>query len=462
MLKTWADLGIPSIHTLSRAELELFQNRIPDLTDKERGYLSYIWPLWARPNQMAPPEDDWLIWAMQAGRGFGKTRALAEHVRACAEMNPGMRIALCGRTEEEVAKVFIHGTSSLLNLSPPEMKPHHHIKDKYIQYPNGSRVFLHSAAEPEKFRGPEYHMAALDELAAYQRESLWDNLTLGVRLQDFGNPKIIIATTPKTTPIFRKVREGDGVLITRGATQDNMSNLPESFIKEVEKRYKGTRFYRQEVLGEYLDEVEGALWSMAWIEGKRAQRPETDEQMASFLSKFDRVVIAVDPAISTGKRSNLTGIVCAGKLGDEYYVIEDASMSGSPQQWASVVVRMYYKYSADLIVCEANNGGDLVLETIKRVDDEVNVKKVYASRGKVSRAEPVSALYEQGKVRHLGEFPALEDQLCTYEPGDASPDRMDALVWAILELSYNKRRTLEAVHFRITDENIKMALDFYR
>jgi phage terminase large subunit-like protein len=301
-----------------------------------------------------------------------------------------------------------------------------------VYAPDGppAMAFIYSAEEPDRLRGPEHEAAWADEIAAWKYEDTWDNLQFGMRIGS--HPRTIATTTPKPVPLVRKLMKraqtGDSVAITRGRTVDNQRNLSPVFLEEVTARYAGTRLGRQELEGELLEDVEGALWTLANLEQHRLR--ELPEGVT-----LKAIVIGVDPAATSNQDSDETGIVAVGAGSDRRgYVLSDLSLIGAPLVWASKAIGAYHAHQANFIVVETNNGGEMVTQTIKTVDPKVPVRPVTASRGKQTRAEPISALYEQGWVSHLGIFPHLEEQMTTWVPGMSSPDRMDALGWGFTAL----------------------------
>lgn len=392
------------------------------------------WPALARPGQLAP-EGDWTAWLILAGRGFGKTRTGAEWVRSLADRAYVHRIALVGPTAADVRDVMVEGESGLLSVSPDWNRPIYEPSKRRLTWPNGCIATMFSSEEPERLRGPQHTAAWCDELAAWRNvEETWSMLQFGLRLGP--NPRTTITTTPKLIKILKELvaRKGADVVVTHGSTYDNRANLAPSFFSQIVRRYEGTRLGRQELNAEILEDIEGALWSRGSIEASRCKREN--------LPDLDRIVVAIDPAISVGEDSDETGIVVAG-LGDngEGYVLEDISGRYSPTEWANKAVNAYRRHCADRIVAEKNQGGDMVENTIRTIDPNVPLRLVHASRGKLIRAEPISALYEQGRVHHVGMFAELEDQLCSYAPGVAkSPDRLDALVYSITELMVESTR----------------------
>lgn len=404
------------------------------------------WRLWARPSQLPPP-GTWRVWLVMAGRGFGKTRAGAEWVRALAEgagsqgagaVGAGAasagstRIALVGATLAEARAVMVEGESGLLSICPGGNRPVWEPSLRRLTWPGGAMAFLYSADEPEQLRGPQHHFAWCDELGKWrQAQAAWANLELGLRLGT--HPRAAVTTTPRPVPLLRQLLERADTAVSRGATWENRAHLAPGFLNAMAQLYGGTRLGRQELEGELLEAIEGALWSYAMIDGLRAAQP---------LPDFVRVVVAVDPPVTGGPDADACGIIAAG-LGSDgtAYVLADCSVQGaSPEGWARAVEACAAEFGADRVVAEANNGGELVGLVLRSVNARLPVKLVRASRGKAARAEPVAALYEQGRVRHAGNFPQLEDEMCALLPGGAyvgatrSPDRADALVWALTEL----------------------------
>jgi phage terminase large subunit-like protein len=390
------------------------------------------WHFWERRDQVAP-DNDWRVWLVMAGRGFGKTRMGAEWVRALAAKYPGARIALVGATITEARGVMVEGESGLLRLCAHDgvtWEP----SLRSLRWPGGAVATLYSAAEPESLRGPQHDFAWADEIAKWPHGvATWDNLMLGLRLGD--HPRVMATTTPRPVPLVRRLVTEKGVVQTRGATMDNASNLPPEFIDGVQALYGGTRWGRQELEGELIDDVEDALWTRDLIEQCRA----------GAVPEMKRIVIGVDPPASAG--GDACGIVAVGLASDgKAYVLGDHSVTRpSPERWARAVAAAAEAWGADRVIAEANQGGDMVVSTLRAADVMMPVKKVHASRGKVVRAEPVAALYEGGKAFHAGAFPELEDELCGlisgggYEGPGRSPDRADALVWAMTELMLGKR-----------------------
>tara|TARA_R100000664_G_C2756978_1_gene145002 strand:- start:1011 stop:2273 length:1263 start_codon:yes stop_codon:yes gene_type:complete len=393
------------------------------LTDNEADELLTTWSFWARPEQLTP-EGDWRIWLILAGRGYGKTRCGAEWVHEQIE-NGKMRIALVGETKADVRDVMVEGESGILATAQRKNRPLYEPSKRRLTWPNGAIAVCYSGDEPDQLRGPQHDGAWLDELSKYRyAEDTWSNLDLGLRLGE--NPQVVITTTPRPIKILKDLVNDPATHLTKGSTYDNLHNLADSFAQRIIARYEGTRLGRQELHAEILDDIVGALWQRAFIE---------DHRLKNAPDYFERIVVGVDPAITAGEEADETGIIVCGKLGDRGYIIDDVSGKFSPQEWAIKAIQTYYKFNADRIVAEVNQGGDMVEHTIRTVDKNVSFKAVRASKGKILRAEPIAALYEQGRVHHCGNFAQLEDQLCTYtHETRESPDRLDALVWGLTDL----------------------------
>lgn len=403
------------------------QEALKSLTPEQHKELLHDWRFWARPDQLPPP-GDWRIWLILTGRGWGKSRTGAEWVRAQVSSGAAGRIALVAPTAADARDVMVEGESGILSLGPEAERPKYEPSKRRLTWPNGALATLYSADEPERLRGPQHDAAWCDELAAWRyMQDAWDMLMFGLRLGD--NPRVVVTTTPKPKTLLKTLLADEHTVTTRGSTYDNLPNLAPQFAEQILKRYKGTRLGRQELAGELLEDVEGALWHRAIIDGARAED----------APDLSRIVVGVDPAVTSGEDSCETGIVVAGQAGEDFYVLADWSGRMTPEQWARRAVNAYREFSADRIVGEVNNGGDLVESVIRNSDRNVAYSAVHASRGKAKRAEPIEALYEQGRVHHVGQFATLEDQMCSFVPQDAdasnSPDRMDALVWALTDLS---------------------------
>jgi len=404
--------------------------------------LSRRWHLVARPTQLQPPGDWWTHWFISAGRGFGKTRAGSEWVRQLVESGDYGRIALVAPTAADARDTMVEGISGILSLNwRKEHIPKYYPSKRRVVFANGVIATTFSAEEPDRLNGPNHHAAWCDEIGIWKyAQDTWDMLMFGLRL---GKRSIsMITSTPKPTKIVRNLVKdrgvyydpetglksndltGKDVIVTTGSTYENLDNLSANFRDEIIRKYKGTRLGDQELFAKLLEDVEGALWKMDLIEKSRA-RNHPD---------LVRIVVAVDPSGGGGDEQ---GIIVVGKGVDgEAYVIDDQSCQLSPDGWGRRAVNAYHHHKADLLVAESNYGGDMVESTIKTVDKSINFKKLHASRGKMVRAEPVAALYEQDRVHHVGAFAQLEDQMTSYVPGtlNDSPDRMDAMVWGVTEL----------------------------
>ena len=395
--------------------------RLPKPTnDLERAALAWCWEAWARDDQLAPP-GDWSVWLIKAGRGWGKTRVGAEWVRSVA--TPGARIALIGPTAADVRDVMIEGESGLLSVCEPWALPTYEPSKRRVTWPNGAMATAYSAEEPDRLRGPQHTHAWCDEVAAWAGAETWDMAMMGLRLGD--KPRVVATTTPKMVPLMRTIQASPGLVVTRGRTLDNAANLAPSFLTGLMARYEGTRLGRQELEGEDLDDNPDALWSREVIDACRLRE----------APDLVRVVVAIDPAVTSNADSDETGIVVAGLGADgRGYVLADRSGRFKPDAWARRAVEAYHEFKADRIVAEGNQGGEMVAHVLGTVEQGLPLRIVHATRGKATRAEPIAALYEQGRVSHVGGLPQLEDQLCTWTPGGSSPDRLDALVWALTEL----------------------------
>jgi phage terminase large subunit-like protein len=395
---------------------------------KDKAIAVWGWVLRSRFGQRPPRDENWTVWLLLAGRGFGKTRVGAEYIRAEVKAGRARRIALIGPTTADARSVMVEGVSGLLSLYRAKERPRYEPANHRILWDNGAIATLFSAAEPERLRGPQHDLAWADEICAWKRpREAWDMMMFGLRLGD--RPRVVVTTTPKAIPLIRELAAAPTTRLTRGSTHDNKANLAASFLTAIIGKYEGTRLGRQELDAELLEQADGALWTRKAIEDARIAADAGPEMR--------RTVIAIDPAVTTGENADETGIVVAGVGYDGLaYVLRDASGRYSPNEWAMRAVDLYRLHRAHRIVAETNNGGEMIELTLRTVWREVPFKPLTASKGKQARAEPVAALYEQGRVRHAGGFPALEDQMCNWEPGSGagSPDRVDALVWALTEL----------------------------
>lgn len=402
------------------------------LTPAEAERLAHDWRFWARANQLPPP-GNWATWLLLAGRGFGKTRTGAEWLRERVKAGAG-RLALVAETASDARDVMVEGESGLLavcwsgdrshagaHLGRPVYEP----SKRRVTWANGAAASTYSAEEPDQLRGPQHDTAWADELAKWRYDEAWDNLMLGLRLGD--DPRSVVTTTPKPTRLVRRLLADRRVRVTRGTTFDNRAHLAEAFLDGVVQLYGGTRIGRQELMAEMLEEAGGALWRRSEIEPLRVAR----------APDLKRIVVAIDPAVSSAEGADETGIIAAGLGQDERgYVLEDLSGRYAPADWARRAIEAFHRLSADRVIGEVNNGGEMIEHTLRTVDRSVPYRAVRASRGKQARAEPIAALYEQGRVRHVGALTRLEDQMVSWEPlgTERSPDRVDALVWALTEL----------------------------
>lgn len=386
----------------------------------------YDWDRQARPTQRTPL-GSWRVWLILAGRGFGKTRTGAEWVKKRVQQG-FKRILIAGATAGDVRDIMIEGESGLLNIYPEAERPRYEPSKMRITFASGAIGILRSADEPERFRGLQCDSAWVDELASWRYPEAWDQIQFGLRLGN--DPRIVATTTPRSNALTRALVAASTTHVTRGSTYDNRANLPPAFFEEIIRKYEGTRLGRQEINAEILDDVRGALWSYGQIDALRIGKDDVPD--------LHRVVVAIDPAVSAGEDSDETGLVVAGiDEAGEGYVLEDLSGQYTPDGWAKRAVEAYRKFQADRIIAEVNNGGEMVEHTIRTVDPNVAYSAMHASRGKRIRAEPVAALYEQGRVHHVGSLGELEKQMCEWDAsaeGGPSPDRVDALVWALSEL----------------------------
>jgi len=409
----------------------------------------YNWPFWARPEQTWP-EGDWRTWLYLAGRGAGKTRCAAEAVRvvACGRSPLGKvrRIALVGETAGDVRDVMVEGPSGVLAVHPERERPRYEPSKRRLTWPNGTVATTYSAEKPDQLRGPEHGFAWCDELAKFTYlQEVWNNLMLGLRTGE--DPRCIVTTTPRPLSLLRDLvgRDGEDVVVRRGSTYDNQAHLADAFFEQIVERYEGTRIGRQEIEAHLLEEAPGALFSRDGLEAARL------EAEADF--DLERIVVGLDPTTSADGGGDACGIVVCGRDGWEPalgYVLEDATVRGGPGTWAAEAVRAFDRWGANQIIAEGNQGGALVKEVLQAHGDEsLPVRTVHASHGKAARAEPVATLYEKGRVHHVGTHPGLEDELVTWVPGEsgASPNRLDAMVWALTHLLVGRGGPVKATTF---------------
>lgn len=412
---------------------------LSDFTEAELAAILAEWPLWARDDQLPPDAtgcgEVWRVWLVMGGRGAGKTRAGAEWVGAKAlGLTPlgevaACRIALVGETMAEIRRVMIEGVSGLLSVHGTAERPRFEPSKFQLVWPSGAIAQMFSAENPDALRGPQFDAAWCDEIAKWRRpQRAWDMLQFALRLGRC--PQMVVTTTPRPIPLLKKLIADAATVVTRAATADNADNLAPTFVDEMTRRYAGTALGRQELLGELVDDTSGSLWRRDWIEAHRAEA----------APELSHIVVAVDPPVTATASSDACGIVVAG-LGPDgrVYVLDDRTLQGrEPQVWARAAIAAYRDYLADRVVAEVNQGGDLVVTLLRQIDPSVAVRTVRATRGKWLRAEPVAALYAEGRVAHVGTFAALEDQMCAFgADGRAqgrSPDRLDALVWALTDL----------------------------
>ncbi len=396
------------------------------LTDQEKAALLYDWRgFLARPEQIAP-DGDWDIWLCLAGRGWGKTRTGAEWVREMVDGNRAEKIALVAETAADARDVMV---AELLRIFPPDQMPVYTKSNRCVEFHNGAKAYTYNAVEPDQLRGPQHDAAWLDEIAKWRHaRETFDQLQFGLRLGR--HPRQIITTTPRPIELVKAIVAGQEgkVHVTRGRTMDNASNLAATFMDRIQRRYAGTRLGRQELEAEILGDLPGAIWRQSDIDTYRVhEAPE-----------LGRIVVALDPAVTNTDESDEHGIIVAGLSDQTGYVLEDASKHGTPAEWAQAAAKLARKWQADGVVVEVNQGGDMVAHTLRAIAPNLNIIEVRASRGKHVRAEPIAALYEQGRVRHVGQYPELENQMTQFTnegyQGDNSPDRADALVWALTEL----------------------------
>jgi phage terminase large subunit-like protein len=438
---------------------EKLKEVLEQLGPKKTEELQHTWEFWARPEQLEPT-GDWNIWIALAGRGWGKTRAGVEWVRH--QIKSGKkRIAAVAPTNSDIRRVMVEGESGFLNvcwkgdktyrggkLGYPNWSP----TNRTLTWENGAKVEFYSAEDPERLRGPQFHAAWADEVAAWRnQQDVWDMLQFTLRLGR--KPRVMVTTTPKPTKLMRALIASPQSHITRGSTFDNIDNLAKPFLETIKKEYEGTRLGNQELYAEMLEEADGALWTTEVLDGCTVEQKDIPE--------LNRIVVSIDPAVTSKTESDMTGLIVAGiDVNGIGYVLEDATDRYSPAEWAAKAISLYQEYSADRIVAERNQGGDMVRRTLEAEDEAVPIRLVHASRGKMARAEPISALYERGKVKHAKGLDELETQMRTWEPlgSMGSPDRLDACVWALtdlmlngvtnptLRLSYSNAKGLSQIH----------------
>lgn len=392
------------------------------LPAEAREAIAYDWSQVGRPKQQEP-SGNWRIWLVLAGRGFGKNRTASEWIRQRVASGKARRINILARSAAEARDTIVEGDSGLLSVGYPDERPTYEPSKRRLTWPNGATAILYSAEEPDSLRGTQCDTAYADELATYGDNGAWDQLLFGLRLGQ--DPRAIVTTTPRPVPIIKGLIADKTCHVTRGSTYENRSNLAPAFLEQVVKRYEGTRQGRQELYAEVLEGAEGALWSRELIETTRVHTHPI----------LTRTVVAVDPAVSNTENSDSTGIIVAGLAATNHaYILADYTLKAGPLEWAKVVERAYNDHRASLVIAEGNQGGDLVKSNLQVTNPSLPVRLIRAHKGKALRAEPVATLFEQYQVHILGYQPDLEDQMCSWQPGLKSPDRIDAMVYAIREL----------------------------
>jgi len=397
-------------------------------------HLKRIWEIYARPHQ-TPEHDDWLIWLLLGGRGSGKTRTGAEWIREQVAIYRKSRIALVAPTFNDAREVMLEGESGLLNIGYPSERPIFSSSRRRLDWPNGAVGYVYTAEDPDGLRGPQFDAAWADEFCAWSYpEDTLSNLRLALRLGD--KPQLVVTTTPKPISALKKLMQAKGILISRGKTSDNADNLAPTFMAAMEEAYGGTRLGRQELGGEFIEDLPGALWTRAMLEAAyTSEHPD-----------FSKIIIAIDPPVTSGERSDACGLIVAAIAGEgrsaKAYILHDGTVQGrSPEGWARAAITLAQGWDADYIVAEVNQGGELVTSVLRMFDPHIAIRTVHASRSKTARADPVAAAYEQGRVLHCGRFTELEDELAAMgtQSLSKSPDRADALVWAVTELLLKHR-----------------------
>jgi predicted phage terminase large subunit-like protein len=408
--------------SMSLLPVEQRRQLLSELSEEDCQSLLYDWHFYARHDQIAPP-GEWRTWLVLAGRGWGKTRVGAEWVRESVK-HFGL-VNVIAPTSDDARDVMIEGESGILAICPDDERPEYLPSKRRLEWPNGARTLIFTADEPDRLRGKQHERIWADELAAWRHPEAWDQAMMGLRLGS--DPRAVATTTPRPVKSILDLMAEGSTITTRGNTYDNAENLAPAFLDKIIKKYEGTRMGRQELLAEILTDVPGALWTRTLLDKTRVK---THPDLA-------RVVVAIDPSGGDEDGNDAQGIVVAGRGVDgQAYVLDDVSCKLSPDGWGKRAVNAYRARMADRIVAEGNFGGAMVEHVVRTVDPTVSYKQIHASRGKKTRAEPVAALYEQGRVHHVGAFSELEDELCQWTPDtyDGSPDRLDALVWAITDL----------------------------
>ncbi len=433
-----------NLRRLTKKQIKKFGD---GLNEEEATQLYFDWYLWARddqlpPNLQSPKQLNWRNWVLLGGRGSGKTRAGAEWIRAMAlgiapfTNKPVGRVALIGETFNDVREVMLEGDSGLLHIHPEHQKPVYIASRKRLEWPNGAVAQLFSAEEPESLRGPQFHVAWCDEFAKWQYASqVWDMLQFGMRLGE--NPQVVLTTTPRNKKQLKDILAMEGSFVSKASTFKNKDNLAKAFLQTIDLNYAGTNLGRQELYGEIIEDGQGALWSHESIEELRRRKKDFD------FNEFKRIVLAIDPPATSHKKSNACGMIVAALASDGHvYILADVTMQAvRPISWAQKAVEVYHLFNIDRIVAEVNQGGEMVETILRTIDSGISYTSVFARKDKKTRAEPVAALYEQGRVHHLGLFDELEDEMCQFDhlinKTVQSPDRVDALVWAVSHLLLN-------------------------
>ena len=431
MMPSPKDKVAPLIASLTPEALET-------LSERQKAMLRYAWDLFARESQR-PPAGDWITWLYMAGRGAGKTRTASEWIRQRV-YDGAQRIALLGRTPADVRDVMIEGDSGLLNVFPPHERPKHEPSIRRIVFHTGAVGHVYSSEQPDHLRGPQHDTAWCDELATFKARDAWDNLQMGLRL---GSPRQIVTTTPRPVPAMRELVANPNTVLTRDTSYANRANLPLAFFAQVISKYEGTGQGQQEIMGMLLDTLPGALWTREMIR-HLGQKDKNGKPLApEKLPALTRKVIGVDPSLGDGETSDECGIVGVGQGDDgKLYVLGDWSVRALPLKWARQVVRAYHEIKADYILIERNAGGRALLKAnIDSVEAGLPIRSVWAKETKEMRASNPALKYELGEVYHAKPMSELEDQLCTWIPGEGpSPDRLDALVWAVRSLTMPQYR----------------------
>lgn len=409
-----------------------------EYTDEEMEALEYDWSYWRRPSQH-PPAGDWVGWLIVTGRGWGKNRTATEFLIDQVRKGNTSRSALIARTAGDIRDTCVEGESGVLTVAPKEIRPVWEPSKRRLTWPNGAITITYSADEPDLLRGPQHDLILADELAAWKHKSAWDNAMLGLRIG--AHPRWVGTTTPKMTALMKELLKEatprakydadpsafkHAVVLSGGSTYDNIANLAPVFIQKIVKGMEGTRLASQELYGRTLEDSKDALWNRVLLERQRR----------THMPGMKQIVVAVDPqAEQKENEETATGIMVGGLGEDDHgYLLEDNTLNGQPHEWASAAVAAYHRHKANRIIAEVNNGGDMVLAAIRSVDATVNIKKISASRGKHTRAEPIAVLYEQGMIHHVGYYVELEDEQCLWVPGEDSPHRLDAAVWCFSDL----------------------------